>query len=100
MSEQKELAVFTTVEKDNLNKFVTETQVALNGFDQTLYRLIIAVEALRANLFDKGVITEEEYTKVVGEVVKTTQEQLSKLTEEELKQLAKVSDPTEETPSE
>ena len=35
MSEQKELAVFTTVEKDNLNKFVTETQVALNGFDQT-----------------------------------------------------------------
>ena len=56
MSEQKELAVFTTVEKDNLNKFVTETQVALNGFDQTLYRLIIAVEALRAILFDKGII--------------------------------------------
>ena len=55
---------------------------------------------MRAILFDKGIITEEEYTKVVGEVVKTTQEQLSKLTEEELKQLAKVSDPTEETPSE
>ena len=55
---------------------------------------------MRAILFDKGIITEEEYTKVVGEVVKTTQEQLSKLTEEELKQLAKVSDPTEEAPSE